>query len=316
MKSRWITASPWRWTGAVLGAAALCGSVAGCGSNASAGGKPTVGVTVATAANAFYLAEVKGVKAAAKKSGYAVSAQYAKGDVDVQSSQIDAFIQQKVKFIVVDAADSEGIAPAVLRAQQAHIPVVAIDVLASGADATVETDNVAAGRMVCDYLIKHMKGKQFAIADSIAISVISDRIKGCKEAVESSGVQLVSAQRADNSRDGGLQVGSDVLSAHPNLGAMFGVNDPQAAGIELAAQQKGNSTLVTGGVDGSAEAVDRIKAGNQLLTTAAQDPVGLGERGFELGHDIVAGKKVSKAPIKLTPKLVTKDNVATYTPWG
>ncbi|WP_163488350.1 substrate-binding domain-containing protein, partial [Escherichia coli] len=58
-------------------------------------------------------------------------------DLGQQVSQIDNFIAAKVAMIIRNAADSKGIGPAVKRAKEAGIVVVAVDVAAEGADATI-----------------------------------------------------------------------------------------------------------------------------------------------------------------------------------
>lgn len=62
-------------------------------------------------------------------------------DLGQQVSQIDNFIAAKVDMIILNAADSKGIGPAVKRAKDAGIVVVAVDVAAEGADATITSDN-------------------------------------------------------------------------------------------------------------------------------------------------------------------------------
>ena len=67
-------------------------------------------------------------------------------DVNNQTNQIDNFISSNVNLILLGAADSKGIAPAVLRAKQAGVTVVAVDVGAEGGvDATVTSNNKQAG---------------------------------------------------------------------------------------------------------------------------------------------------------------------------
>ena len=47
----------------------------------------------------------------------------------------------------------------VKRAQAAGIVVVAVDVAAAGADATVQTNNIQAGEIACQYIADKLGGK-------------------------------------------------------------------------------------------------------------------------------------------------------------
>ena len=62
-------------------------------------------------------------------------------------------------MILLNAADAKAIAPAVKRAQAAGIVVVAVDVAAAGVDATVQTNNVQAGEIACQYIVDKLGDK-------------------------------------------------------------------------------------------------------------------------------------------------------------
>ncbi|KWX22635.1 sugar ABC transporter substrate-binding protein [Mycolicibacterium wolinskyi] len=289
--------------------------LAGCATAADSG-KPTIGVTLNAASNPFFLAEGKAIEEAAAEAGVEVSVQYANADVAVQSDQIDTFIRKKVDSIIVDAVDSDGVGPAVLRATQANIPVVAIDVAAPGAAATVTSDNVQAGRDSCAYLFDQLGGKgKVAIVDGSAVSAISDRMDGCRQAIEKTpGIEIVATQRADLTRDKSMNVASNILTAHPDIQGFFGVNDPTAVGISLAAQQRGSAVKVVG-VDGAQQLTDLIGQGH-IIGTSGQDPAKLGRTGLDLAVKLANGEQVSSEPQRIPTFLVTAETIGDYQKWG
>ena len=302
--------------GVFLAAAA---AVTGCASQpdgGSDGGQLTVGVTLNAASNPFFLAEGTAIEEAAAASGVTVSVQYANADVATQSDQIDAFVRQRVDSLIVDAVDSEGIGPAVLRAKQAGIPVVAIDVTAAGADATVTSDNVQAGREACAYLFRELGGAgKVAIVDGSAVSAISDRMAGCQQALsEYPGIQVVATQRADLTRDKSMNVASSILTANPDVDGFFGVNDPTAIGIALAAQQKGADVKVVG-VDGAKQLTDLIGDGH-IIATSGQAPAELGRAGLDLAVKLARGETVPAEPQLVPTFLVDGQTIADYPSWG
>jgi ribose transport system substrate-binding protein len=278
--------------------------------------KLTIGVTLNAASNPFFLAEGKAIEKAAAEAGVDVSVQYANADVAVQSDQIDTFIRKKVDSIIVDAVDSAGAGPAVLRANQAQIPVVAIDVTAPGAAATVTSDNVQAGRDACTYLFEQLGGRgKVAIVDGAAVSAISDRMTGCQQAIDRSpGIDIVATQRADLTRDKSMNVASSILTANPDVAGFFGVNDPTAVGIALAAQQKGSQVKVVG-VDGAAQLTELIGKGS-IIGTSGQDPAQLGRAGLDLAIKLAKGEQVDSAPQLVPTFLVTADTIGAYQKWG
>lgn len=109
----------------------------------------SIGVTVGDLANPFFVQITKGAELKARQlAGDKVNVTLVSSGYDLgqQVAQIDNFIAAKVDMIILNAADSKGIAPAVKRARDAGIVVVAVDVAADGANATITSDNTQAGR--------------------------------------------------------------------------------------------------------------------------------------------------------------------------
>ena len=103
-----------------------------------------VAVTVGDLGNPFFVQIAHGAQAAAKKINPSVKFQSESSGYDVnnQTNQMDNFIASGANLILLNAADSKGIAPAVLRAKAAGVTVVAVDVGAEGGvDATVTSNN-------------------------------------------------------------------------------------------------------------------------------------------------------------------------------
>lgn len=278
-----------------------------------------IGLMVQDMSNPFFSAMDRGAKRAAAAMGATVNTQDAQLDLANQNTQVDAFIQQKVDLIVVSAVDEAGIEPAVQRAKEAGIIVVAVDTPAHGADAVVETDAVQAGEKSCEYLFETLGGKgDVLLVDGTPIQTIIDRINGCKTVAKRyPGIRIVGQQASKNDRASGLAVTTDMLTAHPEVRGIFGMNDPSALGATLAVQQadKAGKIVVTG-VDGSPEAVAELKQpGSPFIGTATQAPGKMVEQAIAIGQGIANGQP-PKDRINLIPSvLVTRDNVKDYAGW-
>jgi ribose transport system substrate-binding protein len=277
-----------------------------------------IGLTVQAISNPFFVAMQQGAQAEAKKIGAQVILEDANHDVGTQSNQIDDFVQKHVDLILLNAADSAGIAPAVQRAVQAGIPVIAIDVGAQGGvAATVESNNVQAGQLACQYIADRLKGQgTIAIADGPPVTSVQDRMKGCNEVLaKNPGLKLVSHQVGTGDRDKGLEIGNGILTANPHLDAVFAINDPTGLGVMLAAQQAKRHDFFLTAVDGSPDAVTALKAHGIFAATSAQSPFTMAESAVQLGEKIVAGQKPSSSTILIPVTLVTQDNVNSYPGW-
>lgn len=283
----------------------------------------SIGVTVGDLGNPFFVQVGKGAEAGAKKLGgenvklTVVSSGY---DLNQQFNQVQNFVASQTNLILLNAADSKGIAPAVINAKQAGIPVIAVDVAAEGGvDATITSNNVQAGEIGCRYIADRLKGKgNVIIINGPPVTSVIDRVKGCEQVLAKySGIKVLSRdQNAEGSRDGGLRVMSDLLTTFPKIDAVFAINDPTGIGAELAAKQAKRSEFFIVGVDGAPEAKSAIATKDSLfVATAAQDPFQMAVKAVEVGNDILQGKKPTSSTILIPVKLVTRENVKQYQGW-
>ena len=280
-----------------------------------------IGVTMGSLGNPYFVALTKGVADEARAGGKtvkvtAVSADY---DLNKQFTQIDNFIAAGVNMIVLNAVDPNAILPAIKRAQAAGIVVIAADVAAAGADATVETDNTLAGNMSCAFLAQKLGGKgNVVIENGPQVSSVIDRVKGCKAALaKSPDIKILSSdQDGKGSRDGGLAVMQGYLVRYPDLNGLFAINDPQAIGSALAAKQQHRDSLIISSVDGAPDIVDALKTpGSLIVASASQDPYGMGRLAVKTGTGILNGQQPAEKVTLMTPKLINAGNIGSYTGW-
>jgi ribose transport system substrate-binding protein len=282
----------------------------------------SVAVTVGDLGNPFFVQIAHGAEYKAKKINDKVkfTALSSKYDVNNQTNQIDNFISSNVNLILLGAADSKGIAPAVMRAKQAGITVVAVDVGAEGVvDATVTSNNKQAGTEDGQYVADRLKGKgQIVIVNGPPVTAVTDRVAGFLEILKQyPDIKVLSQdQSAGGSRDGGLRVMTDLLTAFPKIDAVFAINDPTAIGCDLAAKQAQRKDFFIVGVDGSPDIVPFLKDPNSLIAaTAAQDPYLMAETAVEIGYNLMQGKKPKEELTLIPVGLITKENVDRYAGW-
>src|SRR6204780_3124598 len=155
-----------------------------CANVASANELEAIGISLGSMGNPFFVALSKGAEFEAKKTNPNVKVTTVGYDYDLgkQNTQVDNFIAAGVDLILLNPGDPNAIEPAIRRAQAAGIIVVAVDTSAKGADATVETNNIQAGTIACEYLIDKMGGKgDMIIVNGPQVSPGIERVTGCKE---------------------------------------------------------------------------------------------------------------------------------------
>jgi ribose transport system substrate-binding protein len=282
----------------------------------------SVGISLGSMGNPFFVALSNGAEFEAKKTNPNVKVTTVGYDYDLgkQNTQIDNFIAAGVDLILLNPGDPNAIEPAIRRAQAAGIIVIAVDTHAKGADATVETNNVQAGTIACDYLIEKMDGKgDMIIVNGPQVSAVIDRVNGCKDVIaKHPGVKLLSSdQDAKGSRDGGLAVMQSMLTRFTTVDGVFAINDPTAIGAELAAKQMQRTNFPITAVDGAPDAEAALKDPNslQFVASASQDPFMMARLAVQEGVGLLNGKKPEKDPLLMDSRLVTRDNVGQYKGW-
>jgi ribose transport system substrate-binding protein len=280
-----------------------------------------VGITVGSLGNPYFVDLSKGATEAAHKINPQATVTVVSSDYDLnkQFTQMDDFIAAGDDLILVNAADPKAILPAIKRAQAAGITVIAVDVAAAGADATVQTNNVQAGEISCQYLADsvHDTGNVI-IENGPQVSAVIDRVKGCKSVLAKyPGIKILSDdQDGKGSREGGMNAMDGYLTRFQDIQGVFAINDPQAMGSDLAAKQLNRTSIVITSVDGAPDVAKAMKGQTQIKATASQDPYSMGGLAVQTGYDIMNGKKPADPMTLMPSRLVTPDNVDKYTGWS
>lgn len=283
----------------------------------------SIGISLGSMGNPFFVALARGAEAEAKKinPNVRVTAVGYDYDLNKQFTQIDNFIAAGVDMILLNPGDPNAVEPAIKKAQAAGIMVVAVDTAAKGADLTVTTDNVQAGQIACQYIVDKLQGKgNVIIQNGPQVSAVIDRVKGCKEVfAKNNGLKILSDdQDAKGSREGGLQVMQSHLTRFPDINAVFAINDPQAIGTNLAARQLNRNNIIVTSVDGAPDIEAALKdPGSPMIqASASQDPYAMAQLAVRLGNDAMNGKKPENTVTLMPSKLITRDNVGQYQGWS
>ncbi|WP_426132611.1 ABC transporter substrate-binding protein [Pseudomonas sp. PWP3-1b2] len=280
-----------------------------------------LGISMGSLGNPYFVTLADGATARAKELNPNVKVTSVSADYDLskQFSQIDNFISSKVDLILINAVDPSAMASAIKKARDAGIVVVAVDVDAKGVNATVQTDNVEAGKLACQFLVDKLSGKgNVIIQNGPQVTAVTDRVKGCKAALAGApDIKVLSDdQDGKGSREGGLNVMQGYLTRFPKIDGLFAINDPQAIGSDLAAKQLKRSGIIITSVDGAPDIENALKTDTQIQASASQDPWAMAQTAVNVGNDILNDKAPAEAVTLLAPKLITRDNVGSYSGWS
>jgi ribose transport system substrate-binding protein len=272
-----------------------------------------IGVSLLTRTHPFYQDLEGGLAAEAAAHGFELNVQSGEFDVARQKDQIENFIVERVSAIVVCPCDSKSIGTSIQAANRAGIPVFTADiaVLAEGATVVshIASDNVAGGRLAARALVEALGGKgKLAIIDHPEVESVIQRVRGFEEEIATHpGMQIVAKLSGRGMKDAAFRTAEDILQAHPDLDAIFGINDDSALGALAAVEKAGRlGRVVIVGFDAVPEARQAIRAG-RIYADVVQQPRTIGEETIKAVAAYMAGERVP--PRHLIPcRLFTNDD--------
>jgi ribose transport system substrate-binding protein len=266
--------------------------------------KLTVGVTFLTKSHTFYQQMEVAMREAAAKNDMELNIQSAEFKMDDQQAQIENFITQQVDAIIVCPVDSKTIGGAIKRANDAKIPVFTADISANEGDVIchIASDNVAGGRLAGEYMAKLLNGKgKVIIIDHPKVMSVVDRTKGFEQAVSKfPGIKIVARPPGDGERTTSMNVMENMLQSHPDIDAVFAINDVTALGALAALRQAKRDDIVIVGYDGDEEARQEILKGSALKADAVQYPAKIGTTTIEMVARHLKGETVpTEVPVEV-----------------
>lgn len=295
-------------------AAAMVFSVSGCNAitidgeegsiSEGTGGNGSIGFSVSTLNNPFFVTLSEGAEAKAEEEGVDLIVVDAGDDAAKQTSDIEDLVSRNISVLIVNPVDSDAVGPAVQDALSRGIKVISVDRVVNGAevDCAIASDNVEGARMATEYMVSLIgEGAKTAELEGVSgASATIDRGEGF-HIVADEKLDVVSSQTANFSRSEGMSVMENMLQANTDLKGVFAHNDEMALG---AVEAIGSRDIVVVGFDATDDALAAIEAG-RMAATVAQKPDLMGATAVETAIKLADGETVEKE-IPVEVELITK----------
>lgn len=296
---------------------AMCLSFAGCriaidgeGNTSSKQAKAdgTIGLSVSTQNNPFFVTLVEGAQKAADKAGVSLTVVDAGDDASKQVNDIEDLISKNVSVLIVNPVDSDAVTGAVEVAVEKGVKVIAVDRAVNGVDidCQIASDNVAGAELATQYIVDTL-GEGVKVAElqgTSGASAAIDRGTGFHNIADKK-LEVVASQTANFDRTQGMSVMENMLQADGGIQAVFAANDEMALGAVEAISGAKKDILVVG-FDATDDAIQAIKEG-RMGATIAQQPALIGSTAIENAVKLIQGESIEKEiPVEVT--LITKEN--------
>ena len=285
--------------------------------------KPKVALVLKTLNHPFFVDMRRGAQEAADRLGVQLEVQAAEREIDVEKQMqiVENMIQTGIKALVITPSGSREIVPALVKAQNAKVPIIIVDTRVdekAAAEAGVHTetfvgsDNYEGGKLAGAHVVKVTGGKaRVGILEGIPGHETGDsRLRGFRDAVKDApGITVVASQPANWERDQGFNVFQNMLQAHPDIDTVFAASDLMALGaIEAIAAAGKTGKIKVVGFDALDDAKKAIAAGT-MDASVAQFPSEMGKAAIESVVKAIRGEKLP-ASIMVKLEMVTKESLA------
>ncbi|HLP69439.1 MAG TPA: sugar ABC transporter substrate-binding protein [Rhizobium sp.] len=256
-----------------------------------------------TDTNPFFVKMKEGATAKAQELGVTLKAYAGKvdGDSESQVAAIESCIADGAKGILLTASDTKGIVPAVKKARDAGLLVIALDTPLEpldAADATFATDNLLAGKLIGQWAAATLgdKAKDAKVGfldltpSQPTVDVLRDQgfmigfgidPKDPNKIGDEDDARVVGHDVTNGNEEGGRTAMENLLQKDPDINVIHTINEPAAVGAyqALKAVGKENDVLIVS-VDGGCPGVKAVAEG-QIGATSQQYPLLMASLGIE-----------------------------------
>ena len=237
-------------------------------------------------------------------------------DIEGQIALIESMITQGVKGLAITPVDPT-VAPALDKAVAAGIKVVLVDNSIpdwKGQTALVSTNNLNGGKIAGEYLKTVLKsGDKIGILQGVpGVPALDDRVTGMMEGLGDVKVEVVGKGATNCTLELGTSVTEDILTANPDLKAIYAACGPPIPGAVKSISNAGiaNDKIILVGFDACCGEIEAIKSGAEDASVA-QFPAKMGELGIDTVVKAIRGETV-EANVDTGAGLVTLQNVKDF----
>jgi D-xylose transport system substrate-binding protein len=239
------------------------------------------------------------IKAELAKRGATYVSADAGGSPEKQLADVDGLIAKGAKALILLAMDKDAIVPALAKARQRGIPVIAYDRLIDQPGVYYITfDNKEVGRMQARAVFSVKPTGSYVMIKGSPTDPNADFLRAGQQevlegAIKSGAIKIVGEEYTEGWKPEVAQKNMEqILTRNGNkVDAVVASNDGTAGGVVAALSARGISGVPVSGQDGDQAALNRVALGTQTVSVW-KDARDLGREAADAAVDLASGKPV------------------------
>lgn len=291
----------------------------------SAGEK--VGILISSTSNEFWATMKTRYEEAAKDADLDIEVFEASAEDDAQG-QLDALntmVTMDFDVIILSPINGTNLIPGIVSANEKGIKVInlgpgvdetALEEAGGHLDAKITVNFEDQGKMVAEDIVDRLDGKgQVAILEGLAGAAQSEgRVKGAEDVfAQNEGIEVVASQDCNWDTDTAYEATRDIMTANPDVKAIFACNDNLALAAVQALTELGIKDVLVYGVDYTSDAKAAIEEGTMMGSMTYSSMI-YTKAAISMSMNLAQGGSYDQ-PLYLPLTLVTQDNVADMDGW-
>lgn len=240
--------------------------------------------------------------------------------VEEQIGMFETMLEKKVDAILIVPCGTTEIVASIEKANAAGIPVLCLDTNASGGDVLsfIGTNNYEGGKLAGEWVGKTLaKGKVSIITGTPGNKTHEDRVNGFLDGIKATPDIVVAGDvvPAYSDRAQGMSQAENLITANPDIVAIYCTNDEMAMGAGEAVKARGLSDKITViGFDGAPSSAQGILDGI-MHASVAQAPGKMAQMGVAAAYEFLKNGKAPEKTVDTGCVIVNKDNASEYLNW-
>ena len=257
-----------------------------------------------------------GIRTAQEEFGVTcnITAPYYESDIDTQIELMDQAISRKPDAIILAAADYDQLAPVCKKAVDAGILLLTVDsdVDFSGRTSFVGTDNVEIGRKLAQLMAEQINSDEpFGVMSHVeGTTTATERLQGLLEDTPDAEARMMGFDYCEGSEELSRERTIKMLTEHPEIKCIVGLNESSALGVANALEEMGLSGQVKLVVCDSSEKQIQFLENGTIQACVVQNPFSMGY--LSVVNALKLLERQSVAPVIYTDSvIVRKENLNT-----
>ncbi len=264
--------------------------------------------------NGFWTSLIAGVEMGAQDHNVELEVKGPKSENDVQTQieLISESIEKDPDAILVSPNHLTGLREVLQEVKEKDIRLIFVDSVSEPniADAIVETDNYAAGRLLGE-CVKNLvtEDSQIGVVGHVeGSSTAIEREAAMKAGLSEDAARIQEIQYCDSSFEKAYEIAGEMIDTYPKLDILVGTNEYASVGVARAVKDRGlKNQIKVVGFDSSLEETQLLEEGI-FQAIVIQRPFNMGYLGIEQAVKVVKGAKAEKS-LDSGCKLITKANM-------